>query len=114
MAALRALAAARASGALEAGDHKRFYSDVSAALRTYLADVDPMLGTDLTTTELARVVKARGQDPTGGNLFAVLHTADMVKFARQRTTSDQALSDWERAHTWLENQEGTTELGRAA
>ena len=112
--ALRALAAARSSGALEAGDFKRFYSDVSGALRTYVAALDPALGTDLTTTELARALHTRGREAGTAELLAVLHAADLVKFARHGVTHAVALADWERAWSWADGYEPGGNLAQAA
>src|SRR5438045_4100160 len=48
--ALERLDAAQASGMIESGRMKEFYSEVSEALREYVAAVDPFMGTDLTTS----------------------------------------------------------------
>lgn len=100
--ALRALEAARRSGALEAGDVKRFYSEVSDALRTYVAARDPRLGMDLTTTELGAALRGAGLEDRTDALRRVLESADLVKFARRRPSSATATSDWERAREWVE------------
>jgi len=113
--ALLALDRARASGALEAGDTKRFYSDVSAALRAYLAALDPTLGTDLTTTELAASLFRRsGGDQGAAELHRLLRAADLVKFARRRPAPGEALQEWQRARTWVESWETNSMSARAA
>jgi len=100
--ALRQLERARSGGALAKSDYKTFYSDVSSALRGYLAAVDPSLGTDLTTTELELALLARAQAQRTAELSRVLHAADLVKFARAETTVEQALDDWRLARVWVE------------
>jgi len=112
--ALEALERARASGAVEAGDFKRFYSDVSAALRGYLAAVDPALGTDLTTTEVLLALRQQGRSATSAGLGTTLQAADMVKFAQRRPGEDVALQDWQRARDWVLGFDAAPELESAA
>jgi hypothetical protein len=102
-AALAALQRARAAGTLEQGAFRRFYSDVSEALRGYVAAVDPGFGPDLTTRELAGRMRSAGREATGRELIAVLAAADLVKFARRRTDAAAALADWERARRFVES-----------
>src|SRR5690606_34481049 len=47
-AALERLAQARAAGYVERGELKPFYTELAAALRTYLEAIEPALGADLT------------------------------------------------------------------
>lgn len=101
--ALQALDAARTSGALEAGDSKRFYTEVSDALRNYLEAVDPRFGLDLTTTELAAELRAAGREERTVELRRVLQSADLVKFARRRPSAATALDEWQRARAWVES-----------
>lgn len=103
--ALQALDAAWASGAVEAGDFKAFYSAVSEALREYLAQLDGGLGTELTTTELTHVLRALRREADAAPLGHVLHAADMVKFARRRPTTEAAWEEWQQARTWVEQAE---------
>ena len=101
-AALAALDRIRRSGALEQGAYRRFYSDVSETLRGFVAALDPQLGPDLTTSELAARTRATGREGAARELIAVLQAADLVKFARRRATADAALADWERARGFVE------------
>lgn len=112
--ALQALDRARESGALEAGDHKRFYSDVSAALRAYLAAVEPEAGTDLTTTELGAALRRLGQEQRTAELQRVLRAADLVKFARREPADTEAMEEWQRARSWVEQYEPEAAVARAA
>ena len=113
-AALLALDRARASGALQAGDLKRFYSDISSALRGYLVALDPGLGTDLTSSELVLALRAAGHDGQITDLHRVLHAADLVKFARSRPAVGAAEADWARARGWVESWAATGSSARAA
>jgi hypothetical protein len=99
--ALEALERARASGALEAGDLKRFYSDVSAAVRAFLAAEDGRLGLDLTTTEVLRALRGRARSARLPELRALLAAADLVKFAGHRPALPAAEQDWQRARDWV-------------
>jgi hypothetical protein len=112
--ALLALERARASGALEAGDHKRFYSEVSAALRWYLAALDPGLGTDLTTSELASALRRQGQEGATAVLQRVLRASDLVKFARRIPEVNDALHEWQQARDWVCSYEPARAPARAA
>ena len=114
--ALAALDAARAGGALEAGELKRFYTEVSDALRAYLAEIDARFGTDLTTTELGAALRAAGHEDRSLELRRVLHAADLVKFARRRPGTATAAEEWQRARSWVETFDPApvTEAARAA
>lgn len=112
--ALRTLDAARRSGALQQGDLKRFYSDVSEALRTYLAALEPQLGLDLTTTELEAALRTRGLDGATAELRRVLHSADLVKFARREPSLATAEDEWQRARQWVDTYPPAAPEARAA
>jgi hypothetical protein len=97
--ALAELERARRLGAAEAGDWKPFFSRVSGALRDYLASVSPRWGADLTTAELLRAAAADGLPfEQHAHLAAVLRQADLVKFARVRSTAEEAEEMWGEAH----------------
>jgi hypothetical protein len=113
-AVLQALERARDSGALDVGDHKRFYSDVTSALRAYVAAVEPDAGTDLTTTELRAALRRLGQEQRTAELQRVLHAADLVKFARREPTHSEAMEEWQRARSWVEQYEPGASVARAA
>jgi hypothetical protein len=105
-AALAALEAARHSGALEAGAYRHFYSDVSDVLRMYVAALDPVLGPDLTTTELTARLHTTGRAGSARDLGAVLRAADHVKFARHQPDVPAALSHWEQARAFVTTFDG--------
>lgn len=92
--ALEELERIRALGLIEEGLYKRFYTLVSEVLRQYLATVEPAWSTDLTTTELARIV--RGNTDVSPAI-AILRNADMAKFAKYVPQKDEAVRDLERA-----------------
>lgn len=100
--ALAALDRARSLGLLEAGDLKVFYSMVSEAVRRYLAALDDAWGVEWTTHELLEIIRGAIEEEDLVTLRDVLYGADMVKFARGRPTTDEALADWRRAREWVE------------
>lgn len=100
--ALAALDRARASGLVEAGRYKPFYSLVTAAVRLYLDEVNRDWGAELTTTELVERAE-RGMDPEAAAALArLLASADLVKFARRRPTPEEAFEDWAAARAWVQ------------
>lgn len=105
-AALALLQQARAERLVERGMLKPFYGAITVAVRGYLEAVDPEMGADLTTTELARHVRARGAPPVLLQLLQLLGQADLVKFAKARRTPAEAYSDWDAAHGWVERYDG--------
>ena len=94
--ALRELDAATAARA----DLKAFYSQVSGALRGYLAALDPTWGADLTTSELALRTRVAAAD--SARIERLLHDADLVKFARRRVDAAEADAFWAAAKTAIE------------
>ena len=105
-AALALLQQARDERLVERGALKPFYGAITVAVRGYLEAVDPELGADLTTTELARYVRARGAPPALLELLQLLGQADLVKFAKARRTATEAYGDWDTARSWVERYDG--------
>jgi hypothetical protein len=99
--ALERLDAARAAGYVERGSMKEFYSEVSDALRTYVASIDYLLSSDLTTSEMAGRIRRRGADPAAVELLTLLGAADLVKFARHRPGAAEAMDEWTRVRAWI-------------
>ena len=99
--ALERLEAARSSRMVERGQLYEFYSEISAALRWYVAAVDPAIGQDLATSEIAAVLRRRGADAAGIELLTLLASADLVKFARRAPTAAEAHADWSRVTQWV-------------
>ncbi len=100
--ALEQLAHVRAAGYVERGEIKLFYTEAAAALRGYLEAIEPELGTDLTTGELAMHARRRGARPALLELIRILGNADMVKFARARPAPAEAYGDLDAAKRWVE------------
>lgn len=100
--ALAALDRAREAGLVERGEMKEFYTRVAAALREYLAAVDPAWSEDLTTTELLAAFRARAGTAAGAGLAQTLRPADQVKFAQRRPDAATALAEWEAARRWID------------
>ena len=82
--ALRELDAIRSERLFDRPSPAPFYERVSVVLRTYLADVDPRWGRDLTTTELSAAMLPAATPEMAARLRALLREADAVKFANAR------------------------------
>ncbi len=69
---------------------KPFYTDLAAALRTYLADRLGVPARERTTPELAALLRRHAGVPqrVGGQVEAVLELADLVKFADVRPDAE--------------------------
>lgn len=102
-AALAALDRARDAGLADRGEMKEFYTRIAAAVRAYLAAVEPGWGEDRTTTEVLAAVRAEAGPGTASDLAAILRSADQVKFARRDPTRSEALDDWEKTRRWVES-----------
>jgi hypothetical protein len=119
--ALAELDRIRRSGLLENGQYKAFCAAVSGVVRTYLAEIEPAWGTDLTTSELAGALRApriappsgiaeaarveadRGDDAAdpASALIGLLGVADVVKFTGVAGSASGADTIWTRARTWV-------------
>ncbi len=100
--ALEALDRLEASGLVDAGELKGFYSAVSHILREFLAVTDAAWGLDLTTAELMERIGRDGvPDSQVLTLSGLLDGADFVKFARRRPTRAQAARALDAARRWL-------------
>lgn len=119
-AALAALDRAREARLAERGEMKRFYTEIAAAIRGYLAAVEPAWGEDLTTTEVLAAVRTDAGPAAATELGGTLRAADQVKFARRDPDTPVALAEWEAARSWVDafrwNEPviGESEEGRAA
>lgn len=107
--ALDRLAHARTAGFVERGELKPFYTELAAALREYLEAIEPLLGADLTTGELAMHARRRGAPPMLLELIRILGRADLVKFARARPTAAEAYGDLDAARRWVEQHDALAE-----
>ena len=101
-AALAALDRAREAGLAERGEMKRFYTEIAAAVRGYLAAVEPAWGEDRTSTEILGRVRADAGPAVAAALTPLLRAADQVKFARRAPTPEEALREWSEARSWVE------------
>ena len=109
---LRELDRVERSGAIERGDFRRYYIELSDVLRRYVAMIDGYWGADLTTAELDRVLARSGAD--GSALISLLNRADLVKFARHDVGANQARSDLGAARQWAGSFEKPVALAEAA
>jgi hypothetical protein len=100
--ALHELEHVRELGLIETGELKLFYSLVSEALRHYLENMNPAWGADLTTSELLPRTAGVIPETEALNLARMLQGADLVKFARHRSTEDDARTFWLTARRWVE------------
>jgi hypothetical protein len=78
-------------GLLEAGERGRYVALVTEVLRAYLARRIPAAGIGLTNGELLQALRTDPRVPVE-KLAAVLRNGDMVKFARQSVSLDDAAS----------------------
>lgn len=100
--ALAALDRLVMGGLLEAGEFKAYYSALSQVLREFLAETDGEWGLDLTTPEVMAAVGRDGVAPSEVlSLAELLIGADLVKFARQRPTAEQASASLVTARDWI-------------
>jgi hypothetical protein len=99
--ALERLENARSAGLVERGEVKEFYSEITDALRAYVAAIDPQISQDLTTSEVAGRLRARGASADGIELLTLLGSSDLVKFARRRPASAEAQEEWSRIRRWV-------------
>ncbi len=100
--ALEALDRLEASGLIEAGELKGFFSELSYVLREFLSQVDEAWGLDLTTSELMGSVCQDGV--SHGHVLTLdglLDGADLVKFARRRPSRAQAARALDAARRWF-------------
>ncbi len=101
--ALAALDRLQEAGLAEAGEFKGYYSALSQIVRDFLADTESRWGLDLTTPELVAAVGGAKVDPSEVlSLGQLLIGADLVKFARQRPTPDEAARSLGTARGWIE------------
>jgi hypothetical protein len=103
-AALAALDALRREGLLERGEVRLYYDRLTETLRHFAATLDPAWGVDLTTAEVAARMRAAGFSD-GLELVRILGAADLVKFARAKTTQDAASRYLDVARSWVERVE---------
>jgi hypothetical protein len=102
-AALAALAEKRGQTLARNGEVRRMYIEIADTLRYLIAVEMPELSHDRTTTELLPLLRRAMNEARARDLAALLHRADMVKFARARRTPDDALGDWRGARAWVED-----------
>jgi hypothetical protein len=87
--ALRSLEKTRSQKLWQAGKQKQFYTQVTDALRQYIADRYDVAALEQTSAEMFRDLQDKDIDPAlTGQLKDLFTTADFVKFAKH-TASDQ-------------------------
>jgi hypothetical protein len=64
--------------------------------------IEPRWGADLTTSELAGRMRGLAPDMMTADVLAILGEADLVKFARLRTTPADALARLGAARAWVD------------
>ncbi len=102
--ALGALEILAASGLLDVGELKAFYSELSRVMREFLADSERRWGNDLTTSELLMEVAKDGVSHADMQTIAdLLVEADLVKFARRRPAAGRSEMALQRARIWIES-----------
>lgn len=102
--ALGALEILAASGLLDVGELKAFYSELSRIMREFLAGSERGWGNDLTTFELLMEVSEDGvSDADMQTIADLLVEADLVKFARRRPAAGRPEMALQRARIWIES-----------
>lgn len=99
--ALAALDEAHGLGLVERGEFHAFYSRVAEAVRRYLDELNPAWGADLTTSEVVKRLDGAVEERWVSELARLLGAADLVKFARHRPTTADALAEWQAARGWV-------------
>src|SRR5690606_41309448 len=90
------------------GGPERCSTEVSCERRGNLEALEPPLGAELTTGEHALQARLRGAPPVLLELIRILGRADLVKFARARTTPAEAYADLEAARRWVEQHDAVS------
>ena len=100
--ALEALEALAASGLIEVGEYRGFYSVLAMILRVFIAESYPAWGLDMTSSELLAVAMSDGMDEGAREaLRRLLGEADLVKFARHRAPAERAIEALEVTRGWV-------------
>ncbi len=90
-------------GALEQEDLKPAYLEMSDIIKTYIARRFGFPASELTTLEIRNELAARPAGESAESLIRKwLEAADLVKFANQQATSDEAVRALEEARTFVE------------
>lgn len=104
--ALEVLTEAREAGLVEQGRTKEFYTAITAAVREYLAALDPEWSEDLTTSEVLARLRSGLDTGEASRLADLLRPADQVKFARREPDSTTAHREWQQAVQWVQSFSG--------
>jgi hypothetical protein len=102
--ALRRLQDLLASGWIEAGKIKEFYSGVSDSVRGYLEEAFNAQALERTTAEIMRQMRKK-TDVTSASLNelqTLLESCDLVKFAKFRPDAEEAMKDHASAVRFVE------------
>lgn len=93
--ALRRLQELMATGWVEAGKIKEFYSGISDIVRGYLEDAFKTPALERTTVEILRQLRKRTEltSVAQAEVQQLLESCDLVKFAKFRPEADEALKD---------------------
>ena len=87
-----------ASGLFEQGNAKAFYFGFSETIRRYMGSIRRFPAAEMTTEEIARVIKT---DPGDQALLPLLRQADLVKFADAIPSPDRKDRDIHTARTYI-------------
>jgi len=102
--ALRRLDELSATGWLEAGKIKEFYSGLSDIVRTYLEEAFQAQALERTTAEIMRQMRKKSEVTSAAlnELQTLLESCDLVKFAKFRPDAEEALKDHASAERFVE------------
>jgi len=102
--ALRRLKELFATGWIESGKLKEFYSALSDITRGYLEDAFQTKALERTTSELMRDLRKKSDIPADQQirLKDLLEMCDLVKFAKFRPDAQEATADYQKALAFIE------------
>ena len=83
------------------GRTHELYTRSSDIVRTFVARMDPALGSDLTSSELMGRLRGRTNGRHGDALFREMRTAEVVKFGRARPPEAEAESHIHSLRDWI-------------
>ncbi|MEQ1856341.1 MAG: hypothetical protein ABL963_07720 [Longimicrobiales bacterium] len=100
--ALDELARLRAEGLADDGRTHELYTRSSGVVRTYVSQVRPQHGADLTSSELMGRLDETAGGPEKAPLVREMDVAEVVKFGRLRPEADAAEEHLRSLRTWVE------------
>lgn len=89
------------SGLWASGEHAAYYLRLTEILRGYLEERWGVPATAMTSSEVAKLVKARATLAVAAQVRTLLERADLVKFARQKPGANEGPADLEEVRRFV-------------